>query len=55
MDDVNKLTIRKCPEIACALNSAVLGNILMHHTRIEVQKAQFQYIKVEPIWPLFIP
>ncbi len=55
MDDINKLTVRKCPEIACALNSAVLGNILMHHTRIEVQKAQFQYIKVEPIKKMFNP
>jgi lipopolysaccharide/colanic/teichoic acid biosynthesis glycosyltransferase len=31
--------------IACASSFSTKGNILMHHTRIEIQKAYSQYIK----------
>jgi hypothetical protein len=50
-----KFAVRGWLGMACALNPSSLGNILMHHTRIEVQKAYFQYIKVEPNAGLFIP
>ena len=54
MVKVKKFVVCMCLGILCAPNSEALGNIWMHHTRIEVQKAYFQYIKVEPNWPLFI-
>ena len=51
MDDSIKFDVRTRPEIAVAWNFAALGNIAMHQSRIEIQKAYFQYIKVEPYKP----
>ena len=47
MYEFKKFAVRRWHEAMRALHSKAEGNIRMHHIRIEVQKAHFQYIKVQ--------